>query len=176
MVASYLNLSSQLMRHRSVSAGAAFVARLLLGGVFVLAAVGKLAAPAAFATAVERYGLLPLAVVVPVATALPWLELLLGAYLLVGLFTRFSAIVALALLAAFGTALASALLRGLSLEGCGCFGSIGLQHVRVVGWILGGADAGPQDLIRDGVLALLALLVLLGPPTPLAVDRLLFRR
>ena len=46
----------------------------------------------------------------------------------------------------------------------------------MIGWLLGGADAGPQDLIRDGVLALLALLVLFGPPTPLAVDRLLFRR
>ena len=112
----------------------------------------------------------------PVATGLPWLELLLGLYLLVGLFTQISAAVALTLLAVFTAALTSALLRGLPLEGCGCFGSVVLQQMPVIGWLLGGADAGPQDLIRDGVLVLLALLVLFGPPTPLAVDRLLFRR
>ena len=168
--------SSRQLRHRRVSAAAALIARLLLGAVFLLAAGGKLAAPAEFATVVERYQLLPQSSVLPVATALPWLELLLGLYLLVGLFTRISAAVTLALLAVFATALTSALLRGLSLTGCGCFGSVVLQQMPVIGWLLGGADAGPQDLIRDGVLALLALLVIFGPPTPLAVDRLIFRR
>ena len=159
-------------RQRSVSAGATLIARLLLGTVFVLAAAGKLAAPAEFATVVERYQLLPQPAVLPVATGLPWLELLLGLYLLLGLFTRISAAVALTLLAVFTIALTAAL----PLTGCGCFGSVVLQQMPVIGWLLGGADAGPQDLIRDGVLALLALLVLFGPPTPLAVDRLLFRR
>lgn len=168
--------SGRQLRQRAVIAGAALIARLLLGAVFVLAAGGKLAAPAEFATVVERYQLLPQPAVLPVATGLPWLELLLGLYLLVGLFTRISAAVALTLLAVFTAALTSALLRGLPLEGCGCFGSVVLQQMPVIGWLLGGADAGPQDLIRDGVLALLALLVLFGPPTPLAVDRLLFRR
>ncbi len=168
--------SGRQLRQRPVSVGAVLSARLLLGAVFVLAAGGKLAAPAEFATVVERYQLLPPPAVLPVATALPWLELLLGLYLLVGLFTRISAVVALALLSAFAAALTSALLRGLPLTGCGCFGSVVLQQMPVLGWLLGGADAGPPDLIRNGVLALLALLVLFGPPTPLAVDRRLFRR
>ena len=170
------SLSSRPLRQRSVSAGAVLVARLLLGAVFVLAAGGKLAAPAEFATVVERYQLLPLPAVLPVAMALPWLELLLGLYLLVGLFTRISATVAVALLAVFAAALTAALLRGLPLEGCGCFGSVVLQEMPVIGWLLGGADAGPRDLIRNGVLALLAVSVIFGPPTPWAVDRLLFRR
>ena len=153
---------------------ATFGARLALGAVFVAAALGKLQTPASFTVAVAQYQLLPAAAIVPVARTLPWLELMVGLYLVVGLFTRLAAAAALGLLAIFALAIILALVRGLSLEGCGCFGSLGLTQVPVLGWFLGGPDAGPQDLIRDAVLAGLALALVRGPATPLGVDRLLF--
>jgi len=147
-------------------------ARLLLGAIFLLAGGAKLGTPAAFASALTAYRLLPAALVPAVAFALPWLEVLIGVYLVLGLFTRWAALAALGL---FMLALSAALLRGLPLAGCGCFGALGWERLPVLGLLLGGADAGPGDLVRDASYALLALLVLRGPPSAWALDRHLGR-
>ncbi len=92
------------------------------------------------------------------AMALPFLEVLLGGYLVVGLFTRISAWVAAALLLAFDGAIASAVVRGLTVS-CGCFGP---NDTTVTTW---------GEVARDAVFVVLAVIVALRPPGTLALDR-----
>lgn len=103
-------------------------ARLVVGGIFVMYAVDKIAAPADFAVNIERYDLLPLAVVNLMAILLPWIELLVGIFLLAGVRLQASAVIAAGLLLIFIAAIASAMARGLEIN-CGCS-----AHSESVGW------------------------------------------
>ncbi len=157
---------------RSRLAWVTFAARLAVGAVFVLAGVTKLINPGSFSATLLAYDVLPVGLLRPVALALPWLELVVGLYLLAGLFTRVAAWGAVAMLAVFMAAITQALLRGLSLEDCGCFGDI-TSAVPALQYVLGGSTLGAMDVLRDAVYAALALLVALGPATPLSIDGLL---
>ena len=64
----------------------ALAARLILGAVFIYASLDKIAHPAAFAKDVYNYQILPDALISLTAIGLPWLELIIGAFLLIGLF------------------------------------------------------------------------------------------
>ena len=150
-----------------------FAARLAVGAVFVLAGATKLVNPGSFSATLLAYDVLPVDLLRPVALALPWLELVVGLYLLAGLFTRVAAWGAVAMLAVFMVAITQALLRGLSLEDCGCFGDL-TASVPALRYFLGGSTLGAVlDVLRDAVYAALALLVALGPATPLSIDGLL---
>jgi uncharacterized membrane protein YphA (DoxX/SURF4 family) len=163
---------SQSLSGRPPLAWVTFAARLAVGAVFVLAGVTKLVNPGSFSATLLAYDVLPVDLLRPVALILPWLEVVVGLYLLAGMFTRVAAWAAIALLAVFMVAITQALLRGLSLEDCGCFGDI-TSAVPALQYVLGGSTLGAADVVRDGVYAALALLVALGPPTPLGVDGLL---
>ena len=97
------------------------VCRVVLGGLFVWAAVTKLPDMAAFAQDVANYRVVPPALVPFVASAVVGIELLAGLALVVGMMERAAATVIAALLVAFIVLLAQALLRGIDLR-CGCFG------------------------------------------------------
>jgi uncharacterized membrane protein YphA (DoxX/SURF4 family) len=94
--------------------------RLVVGGLFVAAALPKIADPPAFAHAVWNYRLLPSAAVNAAALVLPWLELLAGAALVAGVWRRGAALVVAGLLALFSAALAWNIARGVPVD-CGCF-------------------------------------------------------
>ena len=121
--------------------------RLLLGGAFAYAAAQKILDPAAFATDLGHFRLLPVALIAPFALYLPWLELLCG----VGVLCRWSERGALFLTAllcgVFCVALASAWFRGLDIN-CGCFG-----HGPV-------PSSLPLAIARSFALGLIALLLL----------------
>src|SRR5512146_1814316 len=128
------------------------LARVVVGGVWLVAGALKLPAPADNVVAVRAYRLLPESLVPLVGHALPVVEILVGLCLLLGLLTRGSAVLSSVLLAVFVVGIASAWARGLSIE-CGCFG--------------GGAGPAqnaqakyPWEIARDlGLLALSAWLV-----------------
>jgi putative oxidoreductase len=126
------------------------VLRLAVGGIFLVAAVSKIAAPGDFVESVRAYHLLPASLVVPFALVLPWIELLAAAYLLLGFMTRVGAIAAGAMLAMFIVALADALLTGNTAHACGCFG--GLATNPLVSIVAGGSTIGWWDVIRDVIL------------------------
>jgi len=138
------------------------VARLVVGGVWVVAGVLKLPEPAANVRAVRAYQLLPEAVVPLVGHALPLLEVLVGACLLVGLLTRASAVLSALMLLAFVVGISSAWARGLQID-CGCFG----------GGAGPTADATakyPWEIARDTGLLLLSFLLIWRPRSPWAAD------
>ncbi|HEY6235094.1 MAG TPA: MauE/DoxX family redox-associated membrane protein [Candidatus Elarobacter sp.] len=134
------------------------VLRVVLGAIFVVAGASKVGHADMFAAQIAGFRLLPQTVIAPLALGLPFLEVMLGGYLILGLFTRASAWVAVALLAAFDGAIASAVVRGMSVS-CGCFGP---NDATVTTW---------AEVARDAIFVLLAVIVALRAPGALALDR-----
>jgi uncharacterized membrane protein YphA (DoxX/SURF4 family) len=97
------------------------VVRIALGGLFVFAGATKAYDPGAFAVEIQRYNLIPWLPGALAAVYLPWLEILVGALLVVKIFDRGALMLITCLLLVFSFALASATVRGLGID-CGCFG------------------------------------------------------
>jgi hypothetical protein len=74
------------------------ICRLLLGGIFLYTAVPKLLHPDAFARLVNGYHVLHPELVNLVGITLPWMELTVGACLVLGLRSQSAALVAAGLL------------------------------------------------------------------------------
>jgi uncharacterized membrane protein YphA (DoxX/SURF4 family) len=98
----------------------AFVLRIVLGCVFIYASLDKINHPDLFAEAVYNYQLLPEMAVNLVAISLPWLELLSGILLVLGLCKEGSILILSGLMVVFIGALGINLARGLDVH-CGCF-------------------------------------------------------
>jgi uncharacterized membrane protein YphA (DoxX/SURF4 family) len=94
--------------------------RLVLGGIFIYASLDKIAQPREFARIIANYAILPDFLVTLPALVLPWLELTAGIFLVIGLWTRSSALLLSLLLLVFITALGFNALRGINMS-CGCF-------------------------------------------------------
>jgi len=99
----------------------AVVLRLLIGIIFVFSGVTKLPMHSQFVTIVESYHILPQALATAYALALPWVELLAGSYLLLGVQIRPSSLVSLLLALSFLVANISSAVSGESFCGS-CFG------------------------------------------------------
>lgn len=141
-------------------------ARLVTGGVWVVAGALKLPDLDGSVRAVRAYELLPEALVPAVGHALPVVEVLVGAMLLLGLRVRANAAVSSVLFAAFVVGIASVWVRGIEID-CGCFGGGGAQE--------GASAAYPVELARDVALLLASVWLVVRPQTRLALDNLLFR-
>jgi len=96
------------------------VARIVLGVIFVYAGYDKILHPGAFAEAVFNYQLLPDFLINLTAVVLPWLEVTLGAFLLIGVWIPGAATLSTLLLTIFMAAMLFNYARGLDIS-CGCF-------------------------------------------------------
>ena len=141
------------------------VLRLVLGGVVLAAGLLKVGHPETSARAVRAYQLLPFDVAGYVGYALPVVEVAVGILLVLGLFTRASAVVSGVLMAAFTIGIASAWARGLSID-CGCFGQGGT--------IAASQTQYPQEIARDVAFALAGAWLWWRPRTLASLDRYLF--
>ncbi len=133
-MASLLNLKS-----------ADLLLRLALGGVFIAASVDKILHPAAFASIVRDYKVLPDALSNVTALVLPWLELVLGLQLLAGVWRASALVLANLLLLLFWTTLVVNYFRGLDV-GCGCFSTSADQQHSMLWYV-----------VRDGLFIVLGL-------------------
>lgn len=136
-------------------------ARVVLGAVFIVASIEKIADPSAFAVSINNYRILPEALSLVVATPLPWIELLCGFGLLFGFFQRGSSVLTLVMLVVFTAAIVSGLLRGLDIS-CGCFTQD--PTVARIGW---GKVAENTGLI------ILACIPLLSRGRPITIESIL---
>lgn len=114
-----------------------FWVRLILGVIFIIASADKIIHPAAFAQAIYNYQILPDYLINIVSIILPWLEILLGVFLLFGLWLPGTVTLTNALLLAFLSALVFNVARGLDVH-CGCFSTSAT-----------GAPATAWYLVRD---------------------------
>ena len=122
--------------------------RLIVGGIFIYASIDKIIDPYSFSKAISSYEFsssLGLSMFDNLlALTLPWLELILGLFLILGIFTDESINFILILMIFFSIMLSQAYVRGISLEDCGC----GLNDSSI-----------GMDIIRDLVLILMCLLI-----------------
>ena len=108
-----------------------WILRLVVGGMFIFAGALKIGDPAKFALDVSNYRLVPHELINLVAILVPWIEITAGSFVLAGIWLRAAALVITSLTVMFLFVIVSALARGLNIE-CGCFGTIGGQHVGLV--------------------------------------------
>lgn len=118
------------------------IARLYIGSVFIMASLFKIWEPYDFALSVATYQMAPLWSINIFSIILPWVELITGVFLVIGLWTKESAFLICCMMIMFLVALFSALSRDLQMS-CGCFASqetfdeIGIHTVfRDLGWLL----------------------------------------
>ena len=122
--------------------------RIIIGSIFLVSGLGKLLGPYQnFLYAIQAYQILPSFVGVLAAQLFPWIELFTGVFVFLGLWTPWALRGALVLFGMFVVLVGQALLRGLPLDDCGCFGE----------WI----HLKPQTVIvMDSASILLTLLLL----------------
>jgi uncharacterized membrane protein YphA (DoxX/SURF4 family) len=125
----------------------ASVLRIVLGSVFIYASLDKIRHPDLFAEAVYNYQLLPDVTVNLVAILLPWLELLSGSLLVLGLWMEGSILILSGLMVVFIGALGINLARGLDVH-CGCFITQSSDPITIL------------TLFRDSLFLLLAFYLL----------------
>ena len=142
-------------------------ARLVLGGVLVIAGGLKLGNLADSVYAVRAYRMLPYDVTAIVGYALPIIEVAAGLLLIAGLFTRWAAVVGSLLMVAFLIAIGSVWARGLSID-CGCFGGGGeVEQAKAIA-------AYPWEMLRDAALLACGVWLVWRPRTPFALEDRLF--
>jgi uncharacterized membrane protein YphA (DoxX/SURF4 family) len=105
----------------------AWLFRVTLGVVFIVASLDKVAHPDAFAVSIANYRLVPQGLINAMAICLPWIELVAGACLVLGLWSRANLLVVELLLAVFIAAISIALARDLDIS-CGCFTTDSAAH------------------------------------------------
>jgi hypothetical protein len=94
--------------------------RLFLGFAFLYASVDKIHHPAAFAEIIYNYRILPECLIPWVAIILPWVELLLGCFLILRIWLPGGSFLSTLLLLIFLGSVAFNMIRGLDIQ-CGCF-------------------------------------------------------
>lgn len=151
----------------SVTDWIGLAARLILGVVWLVAGGLKIPYLEESVLAVRGYQILPYDLAVVVGYLLPFVEVILGVLLILGLFIRPAALLSGLIMLAFVIGIAQAWARGLAID-CGCFGGGGTITLEE-------AQAKyPWDIARDLGLMLLAAWLVFRPRSPFSLDRKLF--
>lgn len=137
---------------------AVLVVRVVLGLLLIVAGALKVGHPVELAANIAGFRLLTPQIAGPLALALPYIELLLGAYLVAGLFTRVVAAIAALQFLCYAGVVASAVVRHIGVD-CGCFGP---ADTAVADW---------PHVALDLILASASAFVAYCGPGALAVDR-----
>lgn len=94
--------------------------QIALGALFVIAAIPKIADPPGFAHMIYNYRIVPASLVNLMALTMPWVELLAGLALIIGVWKRAALGLIGAMLVVFIIAIGINLERGNAID-CGCF-------------------------------------------------------
>ena len=140
--------------------------RLGIGGYFLYACVDKLLDPAGFARIVYQWQAAGPEISNLVAVVLPWIELVAGLLLVLGVWRREAAAVLGLRLVVFSVAAVFVLARGIDVTNCGCTSvAVTATHAwwEGVGWFL---------LTRNTLMLAAMALVVLVVPRPLSFSGL----
>lgn len=121
-----------------------FWIRLMVGFIFIAASIDKILHPASFAEVIYNYQILPENLINLTAILLPWLEVVIGVFLVLGIWLPGTVVLANILFIVFLGTLIFNLARGLDVH-CGCF-STSTQGEPLTAWYV----------IRDLLFVLLA--------------------
>ncbi len=120
--------------------------RLSLGAMFIYASMDKINDPRTFSGDIRAYQIVPFGFEHFLAIILPWLELLTGLGLVIGVMVEGAALISMGLLVVFIIAISSAILRGFNIE-CGC----GLKEGEIV---------GAQKILENTIFFLMGLCII----------------
>lgn len=138
------------------------LARLILGGVLIVAGALKIGNLQKSAMSVRAYEMLPIWLANFFGYALPWVEIGIGALLILGVAVRIMGALGALIMLGFIIAIAQAWARGLSID-CGCFG--------------GGGTIDPEDtkylstILRDIGFLVLGVFLYFYPKGRFALDK-----
>ena len=132
---------------------------MLVGVVFIIASIDKIASPDAFAANIHAYGIIPYAVINLFALIVPWIELLCGVFLISGVLVQSSSGILSFLLVCFIAAMTVAIMQELKID-CGCFGK---EHATPVSW---------SRVLEDVGLLLLCLHLFFFPYPKFSIENL----
>jgi len=104
-----------------------WIIRLAVGGLFIWAGLLKVVDPLGFAQDIANYRVFSRDLSFLITLVLPWIEILCGVLVIIGIFRTSSSLILSGLLGLFLLLIMVTLIRGLDVD-CGCFGSIG-RHV-----------------------------------------------
>jgi uncharacterized membrane protein YphA (DoxX/SURF4 family) len=138
------------------------MARLVLGGVLLVAGLLKAINPQKSAMAVRAYELLPVSVANFLGYVLPWIEIGVGALLILGTALKINAAIGGFTLFVFIIAIGQAWARGLSID-CGCFGGGGAVDPGKTKYI--------EEILRDFALMLTAIYLYRFPKGRFGLDK-----
>ncbi len=124
-------------------------ARILIGGILIYASINKIVDPGGFARAIDNYHIIPFGLENIMAIILPWLELIVGLCLIIGVFIDGAAFLVIVMMVIFIVAITFAILSGYNIE-CGC----GLKPGELV---------GIQKIIEDLTYLILTWMILKRP-------------
>lgn len=140
-------------------AWAGTVVRVFLGVILGWAGIVKIRNPEAFIEIVKAYNLLPEELVVLWGIFLPWIELVTGLFLFLGLWHKSAVLISSVLFLIFAAAVSINILRGADIA-CGCFG-FNETNLYVV-------------LLQDLVFLLCCCFLFLSESTPYSLDNFLY--
>ena len=124
-----------------------YVFRIILGVVFIYASYDKILDPVSFSSNIHNYHVTPIYVENLAALIIPWLELIVGVFLILGVFLEGSISITISMLIFFIFILSQAVFRGIDVH-CGCFKSE--------------ADLGTTDLRLELIKRIVEDFILLG--------------
>jgi uncharacterized membrane protein YphA (DoxX/SURF4 family) len=100
-----------------------FIFRIISGVIFLSAGLAKISDPVRFLLTLREFRLFPEMLVPFLILYLPWLEFVLGLFVLLGLLYRTGSLLLALLNLVFTGAILSVILRGMEVD-CGCFGML----------------------------------------------------
>lgn len=135
------------------------VSRIVIGFLFILAGATKIADPQSFANSIENFKIFPDFLINITAIVVPWIELISGVLVFLGIAVKETSFIIINLLGIFIVIIIISLFRGLNVD-CGCFGtssgnSIGLVKLiedllmllpAIQVYIFGGGSLAFRDL------------------------------
>jgi putative oxidoreductase len=126
--------------------------QIALGAIFLVAALPKIADPPSFAHMIYNYRLVPGSLVNAMALVMPWIEILAGLALILGVWRREAATLIGLLLLVFIAAIGFNLSRGHAVD-CGCFdvhaaGKTRDEQLSDMRWVLA-RDAGMLVMVAQ---------------------------
>ncbi len=137
--------------------------RIILGSIFLIAAISKIADLSGFAKEIANYKIVPDMAVNLMSIVIPWIELVCAMFIITGIRIKSSVAIIGSMILVFNIAIAIAMIKGLNIN-CGCHTQVMAEQI---GW---------QKIIENTGLFLLALFLFYSKNTKLTIENYIIKK
>lgn len=107
------------------------ITRIYLALVLIISGLDKINNLTVFADSIANYKILPVQFINILAIIIPWIEVVVGGLLLLGIYIKENSVISFSVLLIFTLAVLSAVIRNLDID-CGCQGTFNGQKVGII--------------------------------------------